>query len=191
MTSLLSAPLYAGLAALSPDLIHILMGDKWDDVAPVLSILAVNGYVSSISQYNGNIILVKGKPHWQFVISSINAAANIVLFMIVGRLGLIALALAYVIKNVSLAPLSSGAALHLLDIRPRLYLAQIAPSIASALAMGVTVLVEREHLLGMSALARLVVLVPSGAVFYFLAMAVVGRSALNEMVSLAGHTIRS
>ena len=46
----------------------------------------------------------------------------------------------------------------------------------------------REHLLGLSALARLVLLVPSGAVFYFLAMAVVGRSAVNEVVSLAGHT---
>ena len=29
LTTLLTAPLYAGLAALSPDFIHILMGDKW------------------------------------------------------------------------------------------------------------------------------------------------------------------
>ena len=74
-------------------------------MSPVLSILAVNGYVSSISGYNGNILLVKGKPHWQLIISFINAVANIVLFMIVGRLGLIALALAYVAKNLTLAPL--------------------------------------------------------------------------------------
>ena len=41
------------------DLIHILMGDKWADVAPVLAILAVNGYVASLSQYHSNIMLVK------------------------------------------------------------------------------------------------------------------------------------
>jgi O-antigen/teichoic acid export membrane protein len=186
----MASPLYVGLAATSPDLIHILMGSKWADVTPVLSILAVNGYISSISGYNGNILLVKDKPHWQLIITTINAVANVTLFMIVGRLGLIALALAYVAKNVVLAPLSTGAALHLLNIKPRIYLAQITPSIAAALAMAYAVMLAREHLSGVSSFTSLVLLVPSGAVFYFLAMAVIGRQSMNEMVSLAGHTVR-
>jgi hypothetical protein len=63
------------------------------------------------------------------------AQCLIALFLIVGRLGLITLAFAYVIKNLVLTPLSVGAALYLLNIKPGIYLSQIAPSIASGLAM--------------------------------------------------------
>ena len=167
------------------------MGNKWADVAPVFSILAVNGYVSSLLQYNSNVMLVKNKPHWQFVITIINAVANIVLFLIVGRLGLIALALGYVGKNIALTPLSTGAALHLLGIRTRVYLAHITPSIAAALAMACTVMLAGGYLSGLSSVARLVLLVPSGAVVYLLTMAVVGRNAEIEMVSVASHTVRN
>ena len=191
MTSLVSAPLFAGLAVLSPDIIHVLMGDKWADVAPVLSILAINGYLGSISQYSSNVMLVRDKPHWNLFIMIINAGANVALFVIVGRQGLIALALAYVAKTVALYPLSTGAALRLLNIKPWDYLTEIAPSIAASLAMGCVVMLTGEHLAGLSSLARIVVLAPLGAVFYLLAMAVVGRRAVTEMVSIAGHMIRT
>jgi O-antigen/teichoic acid export membrane protein len=99
------------------------MGSKWADVAPVLSILAVNGYVSSLWQYNINVMLVKNKPHWNLFITIFHAITNVALFTIVGRFGLIPLALAYLVKNVALFPVPTGAALYLLDIKPRAYLA--------------------------------------------------------------------
>jgi O-antigen/teichoic acid export membrane protein len=164
LTTFLAAPLYAGLAALSPDFIHLLMGDKWADVAPVISILAVNSYIASVSSYyNGNIMLVMGKPHWQMLIATVNAVANVVLFMIVGRMGLIALAGAYVAKNVVFAPLSTGAALYLLKMKPGAYLMEIGPSIFAAMAMGVSVRLARDYL-SCSPFLSLIVMVPGGAV---------------------------
>ena len=190
LTTFLAAPLYAGLAALSPDFIHLLMGDKWADVAPVISILAVNGYIAAVSGYNGNIMLVKGKPHWQMLIASVNALANVVLFMIVGRMGLIALAVAYVAKNVVFAPLSTGAALYLLKMKPGAYLMEIGPSIFAAMAMGVSVRLARDYLSTCSPFLSLIVMVPGGAVLYFLIMLVIDRKAASEMVSMVCHTVR-
>jgi O-antigen/teichoic acid export membrane protein len=190
LTTFLTAPLYAGLAVLSPDLIHILMGDKWADVAPVVSILAVNGYVSSLLQYSSNIMLVKNKPRWQTFITIVNALANVTLFMIVGRLGLIALALAYVAKNVVLAPLWIGAALYLLKMKPVAYLRQIAPPIIAALAMGIAVRLAQDYLFPPSSFLSLIVMVPGGAVIYFLTMLVIDRTAVREVVSMACHTVR-
>src|SRR5262249_8404703 len=162
----------------------ILMGDKWADVAPVLSILAVNGYVSSLWQYNTNVMLVKDKPHWNLIITIIHAVTNVALFAIVGRLGLIPLPIAYVAKNVASAPVPTGATLHLLNIKPRDYLEQIAPSIAGALAMACALVVAREHFSALSSFARLVLLVPSGAGLYFLIIGVIGRNSVLELVSL-------
>jgi O-antigen/teichoic acid export membrane protein len=190
LTTFLAAPLYAGLAALSPDFIHLLMGDKWADVAPVISILAVNSYIASVSgYYNSNIMLVMGKPHWQMLIATVNALANVVLFMIVGRMGLIALAGAYVAKNVVFAPLSTGAALYLLKMKPGAYLMEIGPSIFAAMAMGVSVRLARDYL-SCSPFLSLIVMVPGGAVLYFLIMLVIDRKAASEMVSMVCHTVR-
>jgi O-antigen/teichoic acid export membrane protein len=184
LTSFLSAGLFAGLAALSADLIIVILGSKWKDVAPIVSILAVNGYISSLSQYDSNVMLIKGKADWNLGIMIVSALANVVLFVIVGRLGLVVLAAAYVLKNMLLFPLPAAAALRLLHIKYRQYLAEVAPSIVAALLMVAAVTFAKEHLSEFAPAVRVCILTPFGAAFYVLAMMILGRDAVLEVVSM-------
>ena len=106
-----------------------------------------------------------------------------------GASGLIALALAYVAKSVKqLAPLSTGAALYLLGMRPGIYIRQIVPSILAALLMALAVCLARDHWPALSSFASLALLAPAGAAFYFLILMMIDRKAVMEMVSMARHT---
>jgi O-antigen/teichoic acid export membrane protein len=168
-----------------PYLVHILLGDKWAEVAPILSILAVVGYTNSFSQYNNSSLLVRNRPHWQTYITTASAPANILLFIVFGRFGLTALAAAYACKNLLLAPISTYSALFLLKITPCAYLAQIAPSIAAATVMSGTALLVKQHFLANSGVAKLFLLVPAGAVLYLRVLAFLDRNSLSELLTIA------
>jgi O-antigen/teichoic acid export membrane protein len=190
MTSILSAAVFAGLAAMAPDFVQIIMGGKWADVAPIIAILAVNGYLSSISQYDFTVMMVKNKPHWITVLITVNALINVVMFMIVGPYGLIALATAYVIKNLAVFPVELGITLRLLKLKPWPYIAGLLPSIFCALAMAAVVTLAREHLVFLPCFVRIALLVPGGAVIYFALMAIFCRKAFQETASILLHMIK-
>jgi O-antigen/teichoic acid export membrane protein len=174
---------------MSPDLVAMMMGEKWADVAPVLSILAVVSYINSLSQYNYSILLVRNRPHWQTYITIVSATVNVLLFIVFGRFGLMALATAYACKNVLFAPISTYSALFLLNIKPRAYLAQIAPSIAAAIIMSGAVLLAQQYLCSVSAILRLFVLVPAGATLYLSVLVFLDRNSLSEFLSIARNTL--
>lgn len=184
LTSLLTAPLFAGLAALSGDVIAILLGNKWAEAAPVLSILTITAYLFTVSLYNSNVLLVYGKPHWLTIMSGINAVANVVMFVLFARYGLISLALAYTVKTLALYPLSIGAALFVLNINYRAYLANLLPSIFAALGMAAVVMWSSGQLAGWSSPARLFLLVPVGALLYLILMLAMQRKLIFEFISI-------
>ena len=187
LTSFMSAALFAGLAALSPELIHIVLGDKWTDVAPIVSILAINGYLSSVLQYSVNVMLVKNKPQWNLAITIVNAVSNVALFIGVGSMGLIPLAVAYVVKNLLLFPLTVVPSLRLLKIPSVSYAAAIAPSVVSACVVAAAIIFGRPYLPDMSVIVRLLVLVIAGGAAYMLLMAAIDRKTMTELYSVARH----
>jgi O-antigen/teichoic acid export membrane protein len=187
LTSFMSAALFAGLAAMSPELIRIVLGEKWADVAPIVSILAINGYLSSILQYSVNVMLVKNKAQWNLGITIVNAVSNVALFIGVGSMGLVPLAVAYALKNLVLFPLTVVPSLRLLNIPFVRYVAAIAPSVVAACVVGVAVGFASHRLPDFSAIVRLLILVPAGAVCYLLMMAVIDRKTMTELYSVARH----
>lgn len=189
LTSLLTAPLFVGLAVLSNEVIIISLGTKWLDAASVLSILTITAYLFTISQYNGNALLVYDKPHWLTIMGVINAVANVVMLLIFARYGLIALAWAYTIKTIVLYPLSVGTALHILDIKTRSYLASLIPTIMAAVIMGLIIIELKLSLEGWSAWARLLVLVPTGMVIYTAVMMMIDKKLMDDLFSIILHTL--
>lgn len=182
-TSLLTAPLHVGIAALSPDLIFILLGEKWMESWPILSILMISSYLLTISQYNYSIFLINDKSQWQTGITVLHAIVNIILFMVVARFGLVALAVAFTLRAVILYPLSAGGALYLLKIPAIEYLRQIMPSILAASLMGVIVYYAGLQI-DLHAIARIAVLVPIGIVSYAAIICIMDRKTVTEIIAV-------
>ncbi|MEX1214258.1 MOP flippase family protein [Saccharospirillum sp.] len=63
---LVSAPLFIGLAVLSPLFVDVVLGEKWTGLSPVLSILCGYVLVRSLGNMNGPLVMGLGKANWAF-----------------------------------------------------------------------------------------------------------------------------
>jgi O-antigen/teichoic acid export membrane protein len=189
LTAMFTAPLFAGLAVLSPDVIHVLMGNKWADAAPVLAILAVTGFNRSVAQYSSNILLIEGKVYWLTLIGFCKAGVNIAILFIFARYGLIYLAAAFAAKNLLLSPVTTHIALQLLNIRSSAYLRKMAPPALLSLVMAAFIALLRNAL-QLNAVSNIALFVPVGAAVYFLLFYLCDRKTLWESIGFLQKVAR-
>lgn len=178
------APLYFGLAALSGDFVQVLLGERWADVAPILSVLAFVGFIRNASQYSSNILLIKEKAHWQTILSYADAALNIALLVVFAPKGLLPLSIAIAVKTMVISPITTRLALSLLAIRTGDYLKAILPAVLCAAAMAGAVWFAR-HYMDVSAIGNLLLLIPAGAAMYALLMFVFARQSALALLAHA------
>lgn len=164
-TTLITAPLYIGLGVMSEDIIGLLMGDKWKDVAPVLSVLVISAFLNTLSVYDNNVILIEGKAHWQPVIGLFSATMNVLLLVIFARYGLVPLAWALAVRVLITSSVITWLTLRILDLRLGLYLRELAPPIAFSMIMAAFIAYGRM-LADLPAWGNLLVFVPLGAAIY-------------------------
>lgn len=177
-TSLLTAPLFAGIAALAPDLIVGFFGSKWGEAAPLLAIMSITGFLTTIGLYNHSVILAFGKPHWQTWLTLIYAVSNIAIFIVAAPFGLIAIAVGYVVRAVLLYPLSAGASMRILALRVRPYAAALMPALAGSAVMACAVVAASITMPAMSPWLRLAALVLLGSSVYLAVVMAVARPAV-------------
>jgi lipopolysaccharide exporter len=182
-TALLTVPLFIGVSILSADLIQILMGEKWSDVAPILSIISIMAMLQSLEQYNANVLYIKDKPHWQSMIATLSALTNIALLIIFAKYGLVALASAGVLKSFIFYPATTTFALRLLGVRAGSYVRQLWVPVFSAFIMGGVLYYFRSHS-DMNAYQNLAAFVPMGIVIYSLLILLFDRQTVVKIIDL-------
>lgn len=170
LTAMVTAPLFFGLAILSEDITLLLLSEKWIESVPIMQILTVIGFLSSIGFYNQSIMLAKNKPEWQTRLTLLYAVSNVVVFVIFTRYGLISTALAYSGRALFLYPISVWCAITLTNISWIRYLKALFPSLVSAGIMSATVLVMSDILGDVIIILRLIVLIVVGAISYGIAL---------------------
>ena len=184
-TSTVTAPAFAGLAVVAPDLTALAMTGTWADVGAILSIIAVTAYLSTIVHYNYSVMLVHDRPHWQTALSALAAASNVVIFFAAVRYGVLGLALGFSLRVVLMFPLTVLGALRLLGISAAAYLSRILPSISASLVMAAAV----NGLLSLSPeggpILRIGIAVASGGSVYLAALLVLARRDLMDLVRFA------
>ncbi|MDF0516860.1 lipopolysaccharide biosynthesis protein [Bradyrhizobium yuanmingense] len=177
-TSLLTAPLFAGIAALAPDLIVGFFGSKWGEAAPLLAIMSITGFLTTIGLYNHSVILAFGKPHWQTWLTLIYAVSNIAIFIVAAPFGLVAIAVGYVVRALLLYPLSAGASMRILSLGIRPYAAALMPALAGSAVMACAVVAASVTMPATSPWLRLAALVLLGSSVYLAVVMAVARPAV-------------
>jgi O-antigen/teichoic acid export membrane protein len=61
MTASTNAPLYVGIAAMAPEIVAVLLGDKWQSSVPLLRILAAWGFFRSTGNPAGSLLFGMGR----------------------------------------------------------------------------------------------------------------------------------
>lgn len=189
-TASLTAPVYTGLAALSYDIVGLLLGDTWLAAAPVISILAIGGFLSSLDQYNNNTRMIFDRPHWQFYVTTANAVMNILILFVFARYGLQSLAFALVAKTAIMHPLSLGLAMKLTGLRVMDYIKAVFPILFCAIAMaGGVAFLHAQWDLGHPAL-NILVFVPCGVLIYGILLLWLKRELVLDLLDIGRHIVR-
>ncbi|MDQ7969244.1 MAG: lipopolysaccharide biosynthesis protein [Oxalicibacterium faecigallinarum] len=190
LTAMVTAPMFVGLAILSHDIVLVLLGEKWLPSVPVMQIITIIGFLTSVGYYNQSIMLVKNKPQWQTRLALLYAVTNVAAFMAFTRFGLIYTALAFSLRALLLFPVSVWCAITLIGVHWRQYVAGLLPSIFAAASMAVFVVLAGTYMQHLSPFVRLIALIPIGAVSYAVILYFVMPFSYRELVlkSIARYT---
>ncbi|MEM7769783.1 MAG: MOP flippase family protein [Cyanobacteria bacterium P01_E01_bin.6] len=138
LTSLISFPAFLGIVALAPELVPTVFGEQWAPTIPVMQTLAFIGILRTVFQFNGPIMMAMGRPDWRFKINIMNTVLNVTCFFAVVKWGILAVAIAFVIRSYAFAPVGLWLIKKLIKINLKTYLQQFqTPLIASLVMVGV------------------------------------------------------
>jgi len=185
LTSLISFPIFLGMATLAPELVPILFGKQWIPSIPVMQILAFVGILISVEHFTSTVIMAMGKPSWKLGLSCINSVINVIGFAIAVRWGIAAVAAAYVIRGYMLSPLSFFAVQKLIRLQLKPYLSLFFPPIVGSIGMIVTIVISRYYLDGLlNMFTLLVVCVGIGILTYGIILFMIAPKITQQLFTI-------
>ena len=184
LTSFIAFPAFVGVMVIAPELVPLLFGNKWLSAVPVMQVLSLVGLLEAVLFAPGVVMKALGKPSWRLAIAVLTTAVTVVGFLIVVRLGIVAVAVAFAVVNYALAPVTLRAVRRLVGTDFRSVGRRILAPLVGAVGMALAIL-GLKLLLGDAGLTtQVVIYVITGAVVYLAVIRAIDRSMLREAIDL-------
>lgn len=187
LTGVITFPIFSALILLAPELILGLSGEQWLPSAPIMQILSLAGFTLTLQYFNSYLIIAVGKPDKLLIINLVSTGFTTVAFFISARFGLIYVAIAYVIVNVSFFGVYLYVVHRMIRFNLKSYFAQLLAPITACGFMAVGVYLMKQLLIAnlpQSSIFSLFVLGLTGFVVYSLSILVLRPSLLLEVREL-------
>ena len=190
--SVVMLPGYIGLALVAQEAIVVIFGDKWAASGPVAATLFLIGPVLSIQLFTGALLNGVGHPEITFRIRLVTTVVNVLGFFIAvfAFQSILAVAAAFVIRGYLVMPLILWATAKYAHVDRRSQLVALrGPLIATGL-MAVAVIAVKLLLLGQLPTWQLLLIeVATGVVSFVLALILVDRDLIREVVGFGLQAI--
>jgi PST family polysaccharide transporter len=184
MTCLLSYPVFVILTTMAPEIIVTFFGKQWIQSVPVMQVLCLIGFLQAGFYYNGAIIMALGKPDWNLWLNCIQATLNVTAFYIAVRWGIVAVAIAYVVRGYLMSPLPLLFIRRLIHTKFTTYFRQYFAPACGALAMALTIVGVRYLLSSLTGFYLLVPCVVIGFLVYGVTIFLIAPQLLREVLTL-------
>ncbi|PAP75959.1 lipopolysaccharide biosynthesis protein [Rubrivirga marina] len=142
-TAFASFPTFFALAALAPEVIPVFFGPQWGPSVPVMMWLAVAGVLSSVTFFNGSVLVAVGKPSWSLFAMALSVVAAVVGFAVAVQWGIVAVAAAVAVRAYVFSPVSLWLIGRVLPLSGRAYVRQFVPAAAGSLGLVAAVVALR------------------------------------------------
>ena len=116
-----SLPLMIGLIVVTPDFVHVVLGDRWHSAIPVIRILACVGFMQSLVRLNSSILLACDRAGTLFRWSILITASNLAAFGVGLHWGIVGVATGYAITNTLLQPVNTFLTGRAVDVSLRAF----------------------------------------------------------------------
>jgi PST family polysaccharide transporter len=184
--SVVMLPGYIGLALVAQEAIVVIFGNQWAESGPVAAVLFLIGPVLSIQLFTGALLNGVGHPEITFRIRLVTTVVNVIGFFVAVFFfrSILAVAAAFVIRGYLLMPLILWATAKYAHVDRRSQIVALrGPAIATAL-MAVAVIAVKVLLLPtLQTWQLLLVEVLTGVVAFALALIVVDRDLIREVLT--------
>jgi O-antigen/teichoic acid export membrane protein len=186
LQSIVAFPVFLGIAALSSELVTQLYGKSWSASIPVLQLLMLIGIVRSAMYIYSSAFRAAGKPSWRFWIYSLTALLNVIGFILVVRLGIVAVAASYVMVSYLMMPFYLFMIRNLMGISIRSHLSQYGPAIICSLVM-FAVVYAFKYVIGETVIlpVRSFILMFVGAATYLVTLRLFHQAAFQQVMDVA------
>ena len=162
----ITTPAMLGIIVTAPDLVRVVLGEKWLGAIPVIQVLAWVGLHQSLARLNSSVLQATDRTHLMLRYAVITVIADVAAFAVGAHWGIVGVAVAYAGATTVIAPLYFHYAAAGVGMSAWAFLrAQSGVLQASALT-GAVALGAREAMLALGAgpALRLVVVAALGAV---------------------------
>ncbi|MFZ5747953.1 MAG: lipopolysaccharide biosynthesis protein [Pseudomonadota bacterium] len=182
---LVGLPFYAGFAVTAEPLVHVVLGEKWLETAPVVRLLAIAMPFMTLQVLFAPAVEALGRPGISTRNSMVGAILLPIAFLIGVQGGERGIALAWAVGYPVLVAISSIWTLPVIGVRRREIGVALAPALLASAAMGgVVLLVDLGWAAGQSPVVRLAILVGVGVATYGLWLLAFARPAVTEVIRL-------
>lgn len=166
--ALVSFPIMSGLMATAEVFVDTVFGDKWVNLAFILTVLAPVGLMQSIVTTVGSLYMAKGNTKTMFKIGILNAVVTIVFFIIGLPFGVEGVAVSYLLANIVMLYPNLYVAWRQIDMNVVEGIKEIIPIILISFVMSLGVVFFGEMIEGLieTGIVRLLLLILVGIGIY-------------------------
>lgn len=183
LCGLLTFPAFAGLAVIADDFTYVVFGEKWASSAPVMAIICLAVFSTTILQFFQPAMQGVGKPKAGISTELVKLGSGAVLVGSLSFLGPVAAAAGDTLRKYLTLPVAFRMLERELEIKPRDLLKDLLPPFACSMLMLLTlVVVEKTLLAETSHLVRVVVDVILGGLVYGMTMLVFASGFLRDIL---------
>jgi O-antigen/teichoic acid export membrane protein len=185
LMNLVTVPALVGVAAVSPALVPLLWGDKWQPMVPILSVICLAGVPQSLTTSAGWIFQSQGRTGQMFRNASISSGLGIAAMAYGVQWGALGVAWAVLARSWLFLPLPLFFACRLIKLSPWRLACDSLSQVLTAAIMGAGVwLLPPASGLDRSAGSTLLLQVTLGVLLYAVSALVFQRETLREAVSI-------
>ena len=181
---LISCPVYLGMAVTAEPLVETLFGEKWLEMAPFVSVLALAMPFMTLQVMFAPVSNALGRPGTTARIAAVGAVLMPSAFLVGIQFGAIGLAWAWL----GAFPILTAVTAHLAGQPMGLRLVDLirasAPGLGCSILMAGAVAILDSLLPPLPALLRLGVLVPAGGLAFLAALMLCARGTMMELAAL-------
>lgn len=186
LTSLAAFPVFFGITVIAPELVVAVFGEKWVPSVPLMQVLALIGILHSVYYFNNALIRAAGKPSWSLGLTALNSLINVIAFAIAVQWGILAVAVAYVMRGYLLAPLPIWVVKKLIKLNVWTYVRQYVVPLVGSLVMVATV-AGFKHFFGsfIGLVLLLVICIILGASVYAVIILLIAPQLSRQIIDIA------
>ena len=180
LTAMISVPAFVGLALIAPLAVPLVFGPQWTSSVIIVQILAAYGIIVSSGLIWGSIVAGLGRPDINLAVATMAAIVSVGLLLLMAPWGLVAAAIAFVLRGYAALPTFPFIISRLTGITLSTQARVYAPILAAAAAMALVVMTVIQELSPfLTPLEVIGIAVLCGAASYAMALYVFARPALR------------